>query len=249
MKPGNHDVAYFLPGCVSSAEALALGVQANCVLEIVPPAATRSGEGRPAMTAEVRWAGARHVGAQSVQRAWEHVRARMGATEGTSGEHASLIDDVHLQEALLASSPLFVSISAPEVLADISRVRGLKSLLHNKPWGAVLLLAHVEEHPAFPPSHQEPAYEAHCSWQFSSLRHSFQLNFWHQLCMHCRLTWQRCGMDWTQFCGGRRRLLLKPLPQGTPWRFQQCRLPFCWMLASKPICSMSPRCAFAVSIL
>ena len=45
--------------------------------------------------------------------------------------------------------------------------------------------------------------------------------------MYRRLTLQRCGMDWTQFCSGRRRLLRKPLLQGMPWRFPKCRLPFC----------------------
>jgi hypothetical protein len=79
------------------------------------------------VTAEVRWAGAREAGPQSVQHAWEHVRARMGAAEGASGERASSLDDVHFQEALLGSSPLFISISAPEVLADISRVSGSES--------------------------------------------------------------------------------------------------------------------------
>ena len=76
------------------------------------------------MTAEVRWAGARQAGAQSVQHAWEHVQARMGTTEGASGQRTSSLEDVPFQEALLASSPLFVSISAPEVLADISQVSG-----------------------------------------------------------------------------------------------------------------------------
>ena len=133
MKPCSHEGTTFLLGCVSCTETWALGVQANCVLEIVPPAATRSGEGRPAVTAQVRWAGARQAAAQSVQHAWEHVRARMGTAEGASGQRTSSLDGVHFQEALLASSPLFVSISAPEVLADISQVSGLEfPCLENK---------------------------------------------------------------------------------------------------------------------
>ena len=134
MKPCSHEGTNFPLGCVSCTETWPLGVQANCVLEIVPPAATRSGEGRPAVTAEVRWAGARQAGAQSVRHAWEHVRARMGAAEGASGERASSLDDVHSQEVLLASSPLFVSISAPEVHADISRVSGLEFPCLNNKW-------------------------------------------------------------------------------------------------------------------
>ena len=56
-----------------------------------------------------------------MQRAWEHVQAHAGGS--SAGSYGSSVADAHFQEALLASSPLFVSVSAPEVLADISRVR------------------------------------------------------------------------------------------------------------------------------
>lgn len=97
------------------------------MVEIVPPAAPHGRDGASAVTAEVRWSGDKQMSAHAVQRAWEHVRAHADAT--SSGATASSsVDDVHFQEALLASSPLFISISAPEVLADISRVSIDRSL-------------------------------------------------------------------------------------------------------------------------
>ena len=96
--------------------------QANCVVEIVPPKSGHNSLGpSSAVTAEVRWAGDKQAAAHTVQRAWEHVRSHVKA--GSASAARSSVDDVHFQEALLASSPLFVSIRAPEVLADISRVR------------------------------------------------------------------------------------------------------------------------------
>ena len=96
-------------------------VQANCVVEIGPSAVTPARESPPALTARIRWAGDTQPAAQAVQRAWEHVQAHAGGS--SAGSHGSSVADAHFREALLASSPLFVSISAPEVLADISRVR------------------------------------------------------------------------------------------------------------------------------
>ena len=96
-------------------------MQANCVVEMVPPHSNQSTGLPSAVTAEVRWSGDKQIAAHTVQRAWEHVRAHADA--GSASSASSSVDDVHFQEALLASSPLFISISAPEVLADISRVR------------------------------------------------------------------------------------------------------------------------------
>lgn len=91
------------------------------MVEIVPPR-TGQGVGPPAaVTAEARWAGDKQTAAHTVQCAWEHVRSHAAA--GSASAARSSVDDVHSQQALLASSPLFVSICAPEVLADISRVR------------------------------------------------------------------------------------------------------------------------------
>ena len=97
-------------------------MQANCVVEIVPPDSPPSAGAAPAVTAEARWSGDKQAAGHTVQRAWEHVQAHADA--GAFGSQSSSVDDIHFWEALLASSPLFVSIRAPEVLADISRVRG-----------------------------------------------------------------------------------------------------------------------------
>ena len=96
-------------------------VQANCVVEIGSSAVTPARKSPPALTARIRWSGNIQPAAQAVQRAWEHVLAHAGGS--SAGGHGSSVADAHFQEALLASSPLFVSISAPDILADISRVR------------------------------------------------------------------------------------------------------------------------------
>lgn len=96
-------------------------MQANCIVEIVPPKSLQSTVSPAAVTAEIRWSGDKQTTAHAVQRAWEHVRSHAD-TSGLNGQSSS-VDDVHFQDALLASSPLFISISAPEVLADISRVQ------------------------------------------------------------------------------------------------------------------------------
>ena len=95
-------------------------MQANCVVEIMPPQSSQSTGLPTAVTAEVRWSGDKQTAAHTVQRAWEHVHARADA--GSASSASSSVDDVHSQEALLASLPLLISISAPEVFADISRV-------------------------------------------------------------------------------------------------------------------------------
>ena len=100
-------------------------MQANCVAEIVPPHSGQGMEPPAAVTAEIRWSGDKQAAAHTVQRIWDHVQAHADA--GSSGGPRSSVDDVHFQEALLASSPLFVSVSAPEVLADIARVRLLQA--------------------------------------------------------------------------------------------------------------------------
>ena len=91
------------------------------MVEVVPPSLGKTAGIVPAVKVELAWSGDKQAAGHSVQRAWEHVRAHADA--GSSGRQSSSVDDVHFQEALLASSPLFVSICAPEVLADISRVR------------------------------------------------------------------------------------------------------------------------------
>lgn len=78
-------------------------------------------ESPPALTARIKWSGDVQPATQVVQRVWEHVQSHADSSSVSS--HSSSVADAHFQEVLLASSPLFISISAPEVLADISRVR------------------------------------------------------------------------------------------------------------------------------
>jgi len=55
-------------------------------------------------------------------------------------------------------------------------------------------------------------------------------------------------MGWMLYSSGRPKQPYRQQPEGMQWKCQLSRQPSCWTLASKAICSMSPRCGPDVSI-